>query len=186
MARNNTPSNTSPTTTSPARAGIYRAAAVQVFCSLCGKPAVACCVRCGKPFCGDHAARADERCADCELAYSRTSRSINSAATVVTGLVTLGGVVAAGWFSVPLAGVVAGLSLISGWVLTVASQKIARSHFMAKRTVSSPLLEGASFKIAPALEEEPGRGKRMIRHWTHKTRGELPSVPMWQRTYGVG
>lgn len=185
MARNNTLSNTH-TSSSPTWAGVYRAAAVQVFCSLCGKPAVACCVRCGQAFCGDHAARADERCADCELAYSRTSRSISSAATVVTGLVTLGGTVAAGWFSIPLAGVVAGLSLFTGWLVSVASHKIARSHFMAKRAASSALLDGASFKIAPALEEEPGRGKRMIRHWAHRNRGELPSIPMWQRTYGVG
>jgi hypothetical protein len=145
-------------------------------------------MRCGKPFCGDHAPRADERCADCELAYSRTSRTISSAATLVTGLVTLGGAVTAGWFSIPLAGVVAGLSLISGWLVAVASHKIARSHFMARRAVSSALLADATFKIAPALEEEAGsgRGRRMIRHWTHRTRGELPSVPMWQRTYGVG
>lgn len=163
----------------------YRTAQLKSYCGLCGALAVVRCLRCGQPFCALHAPGASERCVDCERVYRRTANRVSLGCTVSALMFGVASVVTAAWVSVPWAVGAAGLAFVGGWALTALGLRVARGRFLANDAGDSPLLEGADFTIAPATEED-GVARRRLRGWSHRNRGELPSVPMYQRTYGVG
>jgi hypothetical protein len=164
----------------------YRSAQLKSYCHLCGSEAVARCLRCGLPFCGLHAPKAQERCIDCERAHRRTANRVTLGCTSVALTIGVASVLAAAWVSVPWAIGAAGMTVMGGWFLNALGLRVARGRFLANDAGDVPLLEGAELTIAPAGAEEGLVQLRRRGGWNHRNRGELPSVPMYQRTYGVG
>jgi hypothetical protein len=164
----------------------YRTAPLKNYCDLCGDEAVMRCLRCGQPFCGLHAPAAGDRCVDCERVYRRTANRVSLGCTSSALMIGVASVVTAAWVSVPWAIGAAGLAFVGGWALTALGLRVARGRFLVNEAGDSPLLEGADFSIAPATEEDGAAPRRRLGGWSPRSRGELPSVPMYQRTYGVG
>lgn len=163
----------------------YRTAPLLSYCELCGVEAVARCLRCGRPYCSLHAPAAGDRCADCERAHRRVADRVSIGCTAIAAMLGVPSVVWAAWVSTPWAIGAAGVAFLGGWCLVALGLRVARGRFLANDAGDYPLLAGADLSIAPVGPGD-GAATRRVRSWVHRGRGELPSVPMYQRTYGVG
>ena len=47
----------------------YRASVAQMLCFVCSEPTQISCARCGRPLCGRHQPKPEERCSPCEGAF---------------------------------------------------------------------------------------------------------------------
>lgn len=153
-------------------------------CFLCGERATLRCPRCGRPFCAAHGIFGDKtRCADCEASFARkkdTRNFVSAIAGIATGVGVAAAFLSAGAVSmiwVPftvLCGALGGALVGGPW------HAISRGRF---------LREGNGERvIAGALKISPHGGqmaetRRLMLDWKPRQRG-MPSVPIYQRTYG--
>jgi hypothetical protein len=169
----------------------YRAAETRVAtCNLCGHEAEFCCPRCARPLCVAHSVRADHRCESCEAQYHARRRWIDnvswgSGMAVFAGLIGLLGYSAepkgAGVAGLALLGVCAVVvaGLLAGGLWTVVAG-LLRRRFLAEG--DGNLVIADSLRIAPDGGADDAR-RKVGMGYTIGNRG-LPSVPLYQRTYG--
>lgn len=163
----------------------YREASLVSHCTLCSDVAVFRCMRCGRSYCSLHAS-VNECCPDCETAFSRITAWVGLVALLPSTVPSAVALLVFG-MQQPFLGVLSvGLSALV-WMLLVATGKwVARRIFLSAHRRQERLLEGARLKIAARSHREHRFTARRRSAYGHRTRGELPSVPIYQRTYGVG
>lgn len=165
----------------------YRVSPVVTYCEVCDEQAIFCCIRCGRPFCGRHAATGT-CCADCELEYANKLFRVKGVYWVVfTATATLCTLYLA-WSNIYAAIMMAGAFVLLGMLLAGVCKKITRACFMAGSKAEDLVLDNANLRIAPLCEaSEPARMiKRVPYARSGRARGETPTPPIYARTYGVG
>jgi hypothetical protein len=173
----------------------YRSAAIKELCTICRAPAFVRCPTCGRLFCSQHGSFA-ECCADCDIELARVESraftrsilgfSMAGAAGFAYACHTLG-------FSfffpdlIPHPFYLGTLLPVSeGFVIYFASslcRTIARRRFYRRLGHRSLFVEGAKIAIAPSSPEDEIEVIERRGGWVSKTYGDLPQVPLWQRTY---
>lgn len=167
-----------------------RAGGRLALCDLCGHEADYCCPRCGRPLCVAHSLRADRRCASCELQFSARRSWIDWVGFGV-GVSIFGGLIAVlGYETLPvygLSGAVVFLGVLAfvaagvvGGVLWAVLHGIARRRFLSEGDGEMVIAE--RLQIAPRGGSAAER-RKVGMGYTVGNRG-LPSVPLYQRTYG--
>ena len=147
------------------------------------------CLHCGVTSCSRHA-HVSGYCVECEMKLSNIQAR---GGWVGTGLAVVGAVSSiyiTGLDLLMLSIVFAGCFALLGVWTTAVGRALAKNHFKAGDRFSADevVLDGATLEIAPRLPGPIGvaRRRRNVAGSGGRSAGAMPTVPMYQRTYGVG
>jgi hypothetical protein len=168
----------------------YRAANPVFRCvtANCSEQAVVRCLHCGKTSCSRHAL-VDGYCVDCEMALSNVEVRGGWIGASIAAVGAITSMYTSGLALLPLTIIFGGVFALLGVWTTAVGRALARNSFKAKDKLAADelVLDGAEVNIAPRLgpvgASRPRR--RRIGSGGHSA-GAMPSVPMYQRTYGAG
>jgi len=160
----------------------YRQPAKRI-CDTCQGPAFARCPRCGRLLCLDHMPfDTQHRCERCEVLLARTRAGIVRLAwSGMLAVLSLAGVLF--FVSTGLSAITALLGFAAVGLCGGLGRLAARRRFLARGRGAPILLADIEIPIGPRGEWRP-----QSRATLPITRIEPPNatMPMWQRTYGVG
>lgn len=161
----------------------YRTSTLRHYCDVCQEQAQTRCLCCGKTFCLLHSS-SSRYCMSCEgkikvLGFGITAAvglAVTAPAVILAMLAGVGFVLIAIFLALALV-IVGLLSGVGRWV--------ALERLRTCSPEAEALLEDVEILVAARTAEDSsisrGRGRR-----SGHSAGAMPSVPMYQRTYGVG